>query len=125
DEKTIWQAIANTGIKYTEWSVCKEYDRNQAFIRLYLELQEEKEAAEVESMINEQLKIVDLDYGDIDSYLALQPVRVTLLSSGTFQRYMEVKRREGADLAHLKPTHINAPEAVIHRLLELSKETEE
>jgi len=125
DEKTIWQAIANTGIKYTDWSVCKEYDQNQSFLRLYLELKEEIEAAELETMIDEQLKIADTDYKDIDDYLKLQPVRVTLLSSGTFQRYMGEKIKEGADLAHLKPSHVNPPEAVIQRLLHLSEIAEE
>jgi len=123
DEKTIWQAIANTGIKYTDWSACKEYEQSQSFLRLYIELKEEREAAKVANMIDEQLKIVDTDYKDIDAYLRLKPVRVTLLSPGTFQRYMEEKRKEGADLAHLKPTHVNAPEAVIQRLLRLSETT--
>ena len=121
DEKTIWQAIANTGIKYTDWSACKEHEQNQSFLRLYLELKEEKEAAEIETMIDKQLKIVDTDYNDVDAYLGLQPVRVTLISQGTFKRYMEEKRKEGADLAHLKPTHINPSEAVIQRLLQLSE----
>jgi len=121
DEKTIWQAIANTGIKYTDWSASKEYDQNQSFLRLYLELKEEMEAAELETMIDEQLKIVDTDYSDIDSYLGRRPVRITLLSQGTFERYMEEKRKEGADLAFLKPTHVNAPGAAIERLLELSE----
>lgn len=125
DEKTIWQAIANSGIKYTEWSACKEYVKNKSFLRLYLELKEQKEAAEVETMIDEQLRIVDTDYKDIDSYLDLQPVRVTLLTPGTFQRYMEEKRKEGADLAHLKPAHINPSESVVQLLLELSQATNE
>ena len=123
DEKTIWQAIANTGIKYTDWAACKEYDQNQSFLRLYLELKEEKEAAAVEMMIDEQLKIVDSDYKDIDTYLKLQPVRVTLLSPNTFSRYMEAKRKEGVDLIHLKPNHINPPETVIEHLLQLSEVT--
>ena len=121
DEKTIWRAIANTGIKYTDWSACKDYERNQSFLHLYLELKEEKEAVEIAAMIDEQLKSIDVDYRDIDSYLQLQPVRVTLLSPGTFQHYMEEKRKEGADLAHLKPVHINPAEAVIERLLQLSE----
>jgi len=125
DEKTIWQAIANAGIKYIDWTACKEYDQNQTFLRLYLELKEEKEATEIATMIDEQLKIVDTDYNDIHTYLKLQPVRVTLLSRGTFRLYTEEKRREGADLAHLKPTHVNAPEAVIQRLLQLSEVTKE
>ncbi|GAG35774.1 unnamed protein product, partial [marine sediment metagenome] len=97
DEKTIWQAIANTGIKYTDWLAGKEYDQNQSFLRLYLELKEEREPAEIATMIDEQLKMIDIDYKDIDNYLKLQPVRVTLLSSGTFQRYTEEKVKEGAD----------------------------
>ena len=121
DEKTIWQAIANTGIKYTDWSACKEYVQNQAALRIYLELKEEMEAAKVETMIDERLKAIDPDYKDIDSYLDLQPVRVTLLSPGTFGRYMDEKRKEGADLAHLKPTHINASTEIIQRLLQLSE----
>jgi len=121
DEKTIWQAIANTGMKYTDWSACKEYDQNQTFLRIYLELKEKREAAEVESMIDEQLRIVDTDYKDIDTYLNLQPVRVALLSPGTFQRYMEEKTKEGADRAHIKPSHVSPPEAAIQRLRQLSE----
>ncbi|HEY87167.1 MAG TPA: GH3 auxin-responsive promoter family protein [Dehalococcoidia bacterium] len=120
DEKTLWQAIANSGIKYTDWAACKEYDRNQSFLRLYFELKEEKEAAEVETVIDEQLKTVDMDYKDIASYLGLQPVRVTLLSPGTFQRYTEEKQKEGANLDHLRPPHINPQEAVVRHLLQLS-----
>ena len=84
-------------------------------------MKEKREPAEVAAMIDEQLKIVDTDYRDINAYLSLQAVRVTLVSTGTFQRYMDEKRKEGADLAHLKPTHINAPEAALQRLLQLSE----
>ncbi len=120
DEKTIWQAIVNTGIKYTEWTACKEYDQNQTFLRIYLELKEEKEASDVEAMIDEQLLAIDTEYKYIHSYLGLQPVRVTLVSEGTFQRYMEEKIKEGANLAHLKPIHVNPPETVIRLLRKLS-----
>jgi len=125
DEKTIWQAIANTGIKYTDWSACKEYDQNQSFLRVYLELKREGDAAEVAAMIDKQLKAIDIDYRDIDSYLELQPVRVTLISPGTFQRYIDERIKEGADLAHLKPNRMNAPEALIQRLLQLSEMQDE
>ena len=67
------------------------------------------------------MRRLDRDHKDIDAYLKLQPLRVTLLSPGTFQRYTEEKRREGADLAHLKPIHINAPPAVINLLLQFSE----
>jgi phenylacetate-coenzyme A ligase PaaK-like adenylate-forming protein len=121
DEKVIWQAIADTGIKYTEWTACKEYDQNQTYIRLYLELKEEREASEIETMIDEKLRIIDVDYKDVQSILNLQPVRVTLLSPGTFQAFTDEKTKEGADLAHLKPAHVNPPEELVQRLLEFSE----
>ena len=78
------------------------------------------EAEELERLIDEQLRIVDVDYRDLDSHLEIQPVRVTMLSRGTFERYYQEKVKEGADFAHLKPPHMNAPKAVIQRLLQLS-----
>jgi phenylacetate-coenzyme A ligase PaaK-like adenylate-forming protein len=121
DEKTIWQAIANTGMKYTEWTACKEYDGDKSFLRIYLESKETKEPAELEKMIDEQLKIVDTDYSDIDAYLEFQPVRVTLVSPGTFQRYMDEKRKEGANPSHFKPIHVNPSAEAIQFLLKLSE----
>jgi len=122
DEKTIWQAIANTGIKFTEWTACKEYDRDKTLLRIYIELKEEKEPGDLELKIDEQLNKIDINYVDIHSHLALQPVRVTLLRTGTFQSYTEEKIEEGANLAHLIPAHVNPPEKVIQRLMELSSE---
>ena len=121
DERTIWKAIANTGIKYEDWSARKEYHGSQGFLRIYIELKEERQAGEIEHLIDEQLKIIDVDYVDVGTELELQPVKVTLLPSGTFQRYLTERQKEGADLAHLKPTHINAPDEIIQRLLKLSE----
>ncbi|GAH94778.1 unnamed protein product, partial [marine sediment metagenome] len=121
DEKTVWQALYNTAVKFIEWAACKEYDNNQTFLRLYLELNEERDADEVANMIDEQLKLVDTNYWELHSSLDLKPVRVTLLSPGTFRHYTEEKGREGADLAHLKPAHMNPPELHIQRLLHFSE----
>jgi len=44
------------------------------------------------------------------------------LPSGTFADYITRKQTEGADLAHLKPPHINPPKDVLSLLL---AETEE
>jgi len=124
DEKTIWQAIANTEIQYTDWIAHKEYEGSQTYLHLYLELkgkQGDKDSVRIAAMVDEQLKLIDTDYKDIDAYLKLLPVRVTLLSPSTFQKYTDEKVREGAELAHLKPTHINPPQPVIERILQLSE----
>ena len=122
DEKTLWQALANTHIKYADWTAYKEYDQNNSFLHFCIEPKEEIEAGGLAVRLNEELKKVDLDYGDIESYLNMLPLRVTLLSPGTFDRYMEEKRKEGADLAHLKPSHVNPPQDIIERLIRHSED---
>lgn len=125
DEKTIWRAIVNTGVKHVDWVAFKEYDHSQAYVRILLELKENRKSSDMEKLIDEQLKIVDTDYKDVESYMGLQAVRVSLLSSGTFQRYITQKRKEGVDLAHLKPPHINPPEAIIKLVQQLGENREQ
>jgi hypothetical protein len=119
DEKTIWQAIANTGIKYEEWSARKEYEREKPIVRLYIELGEEIETAEAEKLIHQELSAINQDYRDLESVLGIRLLGVTPLPAGSFQRYYEEKKASGADLAHLKPPHMNAPDAVIQELVKL------
>ena len=121
DEKSLWQALANTQIKYADWTAYKEYDQNKTFLRFCLELKEDIEPGEAAARLNEELKKVDVDYVDVESYLKITPVRVTLLSPGTFNRYMEEKKKEGADLAHLKPAHVNPPRDILDRLFHYSE----
>lgn len=117
DEKTVWQAIANTGIKFEDWSARKEYEHNEPFIRIYIELKEEIELKEVERLIHQELVTINRDYRDLESTLGIRPLRVSLLPVGSFQRYYEEKRKGGADLAHLKPPHMNASDSVIQGLV--------
>jgi len=44
-------------------------------------------------------------------------VEVTLLPSGAFASYTSQRQAEGADLAHLKPFHINPSDKVLSLLL--------
>jgi phenylacetate-coenzyme A ligase PaaK-like adenylate-forming protein len=118
DEKTVWQAIANTGLKYEDWSARKENEQNQPIIRIYIELKEEMEAKEVERLIHQELIAINRDYEDLESTLGIQPLRVTILPAGSFKRYYERKKASGADLAHLMPPHMNASDVVIQDFLE-------
>ena len=123
DERTIWEALASTAIRYTDWAAVKEYDGDQAFLRLYIELKEAVSADYVAARVDEHLKRIDVDYRDIESYLGLQPVRVTVLPSGTFDMYAERQRKAGADPAHLKPPHVNASDNALQALLDVAVDT--
>jgi len=118
DEKTIWQAIANTKMKYEDWSARKEYEQNDPILRLYIELREDIEAAEVEMLIHRELLSINPDYRDLENMVGIRPLRVTFLPAGSFTRYYEEKKASGASLVQLKPPHMNAPDTVIKDLLE-------
>jgi phenylacetate-coenzyme A ligase PaaK-like adenylate-forming protein len=123
DEKTIWQAMTNAGIKFTEWTVYKEFDHDKAYLKILIEVSDhyEVKAEEVEKAIDSQLTTIDTDYKDIRYYLGYHPVKVQFLSPKTFERYTEKKRREGASPMHHKPVHINPTEAIIQQVLGLSE----
>jgi len=118
DERTIWQAIVNTGIKFEDWSARKEYEDNQPILRLYIELKEEINNNRLVEMVHQQLVKINKDYSDLESMLGVKPLRVVVIPSGSFQRYYEERKMMGADLAHLKPPHINASDDIIMSLIE-------
>jgi hypothetical protein len=50
-------------------------------------------------------------------------INVNLLPKGTFSSYTARRQAEGADLAHLKPPHINPPERILTMLTSEAEET--
>jgi len=118
-EKTVWQAIETSRLPYADWSIRKDESEGKPIIHLYLELKESKniDKNQVTSAIHEQLCKVDADYANLESMLGLKPLKVTLLPSGTFAQYMLRQQQAGADLAHLKPPHMNLSDAMLDTLL--------
>ena len=117
-ERIIWQAVENTGIAYEDWVVRKEIVNKQPKLRLYLELKDNSPGSkeEITALIHSELKKLDSDYMNLEFILNINPLSISLLPRGTFQRYMERRQAEGADLAHLKPPHINPPEGALSLL---------
>lgn len=120
-EKVIWQAIENAGVDYEEWTVRKEIMGQQSVLHLHIELRNEtSNTEELKEAVHESLKHLDSDYGDAETMLGYEPLRVTLLRAGTFNRYLEDRQAAGADLAHLKPPHVTTSDEIIDRLLRMS-----
>lgn len=117
DEKTIWQAIANTDIKYVDWTARKEFEQEKPVVRLYIEPKEHVDINKLERLINKELSSIHPDYSDLISILGIQPLRICILPSGSFGQYYKQKKAEGADLAHLKPPHMNASDQAVQTLL--------
>jgi hypothetical protein len=117
DEKTVWQAIANTKIKHIEWCIRKEYDVDHSVLHLYIETKEHIDTADIEKRVHEELAKLDSNYRDLENMLGIRPLRATSLPQGSFTRYYEARKREGADLAHLKPPHMNPRDTIVQELI--------
>ncbi|MCD6299705.1 MAG: GH3 auxin-responsive promoter family protein, partial [Dehalococcoidales bacterium] len=115
-EKTIWEAIENSGVDYVDWVARKEAEEVPT-LHLYIEPKGVANKDEVVASIREQLRKLNKDYIDLEDVFGLKPLRVTLLPSGAFQRYISRQRAAGADPGHLKPPHINPANSVIKTLL--------
>lgn len=112
-EKSIWQALEKTGIPYEDWVAFKtpgEMSLN-LMIEPRVELHQSKEELEA-IFLNSILKSGDDSFStskvheDVLDMIRIK-INLTLLPRGAFAGYMAHKRAEGADLAHLKPPHVN------------------
>ena len=122
-EKTLWQAIENSGIAYNLWTARKEVQGNDPpVLHLYIELKrQDNTAEEVRRAVLQSLKEVNRDWAEplaeVEEMLGWELLRVTLLPEGAFARYILEQQAAGAELAHLKPPQMNARDEVINRLL--------
>jgi hypothetical protein len=55
-------------------------------------------------------------YGNPEAIFGAKPIKVALLPPGAFDNYRAQRQAEGADLAHLKPPHINPSDRVLSLL---------
>jgi len=117
-EKIIWKAIENTGVGYEDWVVRKEV-KEKPVLHLYIEPRENGyiTAEQVSSLVHEELKKLDAPYAELESFTGLKPVEVTLLPENAFKAYTLKQKAVGAELAHLKPEHINPSDKVIDFLV--------
>jgi hypothetical protein len=121
-EKIIWQAIENTGLSYADWTVRKEV-KDRPVLRLYIELGETEEnvvAEQVAISVHEELKKLDTPYAELESFMGIRPLEVTLLPNGIFEQYMIKQQHAGAELAQLKMPHINPSDTMLDTLLALA-----
>jgi hypothetical protein len=128
-ERSIWQAIESTGVAYEDWIAYK--DAENLILNIGLELKEgyQGDKANIATLIYEKLAQPDNnkstevtrnnDLTDITDFR----IKVDFLPKGTFASYIARRQAEGADLAHLKPPHVNPPEKALSILAAETEET--
>ena len=123
-EKVIWQAIENSTIPNAGWTARKEIVNNSPALHLYLELKDDYIASEkgIATAIYDQLKKLDdgfihSDVKSVETLIDFKPIQVTILPEGAFANYVAHRQSEGADLAHLKPPHMNPSDEILALLM--------
>jgi hypothetical protein len=122
-EKVIWQAIENTGLAYKDWTARKEV-KGKPVLHLYIELKENGYVPpeQVADAVHVELKKLDNPYTELESFTGLRPLEVTLLPENAFQLYKLRQQAAGAELAHLKPPHLNPSDATLDFLVKTTRQ---
>ncbi len=118
-EKTIWQAVESSGINYVDWIVRKEENQGEPNLHFYIELAPNEEYSEEELavLLLKGLRDTSKEFVDLEEISGKKHLFTTILPVGAFAKYIDEQRKAGADLAQMKPNHMQAPEKVINRLL--------
>jgi hypothetical protein len=122
-ERDIWKTIEATGLVYSDWVAQKHIDDKYPTLHLYVELTKPGSVPEekVQEMIRQSFSNRYSDYNDMKQILNIEPVRVSLLPDGAFASYMKSMADAGADLGHLKPTHMKPSDNILMKLVNVPK----
>ena len=106
-ERTIWQAIEDLGVPYVDWTARKEYHEGNPYLHIYIETKDQMlNVNEARHKLDETLKLLDANYADIEQMMGMDPLRLVLLPAGAYKHFLQTRQAQGADLAHLKPSHM-------------------
>ena len=119
DERTIWLALEDSGINYDGWMAKKETENEESILHIYLGTDMNIESSELGQRLHDSLKKFDASYKDIEDLLGMKPIRVTPLPLGTFSKYNMERLAQGADPGHFKEIHMQPPQEVINRIMQL------
>jgi hypothetical protein len=107
-EHCIQDVVDLSGLVIEEWIAVKEYNKqNKPLMHMYVEMKRDSlvNAAMSKEILKEHLtiyfKYVDQDYKDLKHILGMDPLKITILKSGTFAGY---KSQKGKKLKHINPS---------------------
>ena len=103
----------------TPFSPVRKELNGKPVLHLYIELKGNGHVTseQMAEAVHEELVKLDRPYADLESFLGLRPLEVTLLPENAFRNYMLRQQAAGADLAHLKPPHINPSDDIVDYLV--------
>ena len=121
DEKTMWQAVRDTGLPIGSWTARTESRDGKPILHLYAEADDGIVQAEAEDKLHMALRAEDDFYRDLEDMLGIRPLEITLLPSGTWDRYYDSRLRQGLELHYLVPPRRNSSEDDVSELVNLAR----
>ena len=117
-ESDIWKAIEATGAKYTDWVARKEFCNEDVYLHIYLEPKPSENIAieEYKGKLAVELSKISSEFSSLEEILGYDTIQISLLNPGSFDYYMKQKQEEGADMAHIKPPHMQPSDQIMDRL---------
>jgi hypothetical protein len=93
-KQLIGDALKIEKISPYTWTAVKEYGENSPYLRLYIENPDSIDHELVYNRINNKMKELDSDYNDVHELLGHEPLKLTILKTGTFEKYKELHQGE-------------------------------
>ena len=121
-ERDVWKAIEATGVAYQDWVIRKELNSGIPILHIYAELKSNSEVEEDEfiTLLDQHFDKQVPEYQDYKEILGRNPLKVTILEEEAFSSYMQAQVKAGADLAHIKPPHMQPSDEVMDRLISIN-----
>ena len=120
-ENGIQSVISLSGQPVTHWTAVKEYnENNRPYLHLYIEIERNALISHavttdiMKSLLTTYFKYIDQDYRDLKKILGMDPLCVTILRCGTFEKY---RNKKGKVIGKMNPSPYELKE-----LLELQNE---
>lgn len=121
DESTVWKAIVQAEIPVREWTLRRETEGIVPELHMYMELSNPYEAGRLVPNLHQSLKDCDPLYSDLETMLGICPLKVTVLSPGTFDAYTDMQLKQGASLVGSRPSRMNPSDEIVGRLVALDR----
>ncbi|MCW4012356.1 MAG: GH3 auxin-responsive promoter family protein [Candidatus Bathyarchaeota archaeon] len=87
-EEEIIEVLISEKIPYVDFTAKRELEGSRDYLHIYLELREPMSVEEVTNKLHTKLIEYDKDWRDLCNFLGYTPLKVTLLPSGAFKRYL-------------------------------------
>ena len=107
-ENGIKQVITLSNQPVRAWTALKEFnEQGRPYLHLYAEMEKESylnsavNANVLAEMLTTYFKYIDQDYRDLKKILGMDPLEVTLLKCGTFEKY---EQTYGKTVRHMSPS---------------------